>query len=255
MNLTSLVGAIGFWIVIVAAMVIAHSIGAFLDVTSVIIVIGGTSMAIVFSYEGVLLKKFGASVGQAFKPTFVDYAGVIRKIIEISLEFKKGGVEVLESTIIPNEEDEFLKELLKAVSNDMNPQEIEDIFTLELEAFFDRHKETQTMIDDVGGIAGSAGMIGTLIGLVAMLLNMSDPSAIGPAMAVALLTTLYGALIGTGFAGPIKTKLEAKSKIQKTTEELKLRGILYLLEGTNPRIIEQKLFASIPKNQRESHWA
>jgi chemotaxis protein MotA len=74
-------------------------------------------------------------------------------------------------------------------------------------------------------------------------------------MAVALLTTLYGAVLGTGFSAPIKSKLEAKSKIQKRTEELKLRGMLYLLKGDNPRVIEQKLFASIPKNQRESFWA
>jgi len=255
MNITTLVGVIGFWIVIVMAMLLAHSVGAFIDTVSFVIVLGGTSMAIVFSYEGMVLKQFGAAVGQAFKPTFVDYAGVIRKVVETALEIKKGGTEVLESTIIPNEEDEFFKEILKAVSNDMSPEEIEEIFSMELEAFFERHKDNQTMIDDVGGIAGSSGMIGTLIGLVAMLLNMSDPSAIGPAMAVALLTTLYGALIGTGFSAPIKTKLEAKTKIQKTTEELKLRGILYLLNGDNPRIIEQKLFASIPKNQRESHWA
>jgi chemotaxis protein MotA len=237
------------------AMVLAHSVGAFIDTVSFVIVIGGTSMAIVFSYEGVVLKQFGKAVGQAFKPTFVDYAGTIRKVVEASLEFKKGGVEVLENTMIPNEEDEFFKELLRALSNDMSPDDLEEIFTIELEAFFERHKDNQAMIDDVGGIAGSAGMIGTLVGLVAMLLNMSDPSAIGPAMAVALLTTLYGALIGTGFAAPIKTKLEAKTKIQKTTEEIKLRGILYLMRGDGPRIIEQKLFASIPKADRESKWA
>jgi chemotaxis protein MotA len=255
MNWTTLIGVIGFWTVIIVAMALAYSVGAFIDVVSLVIVFGGTITAIIFSYEGVILKQFGSSVGQAFKPTFVDYAGVIRRVIEVSLEFKKGGAEALENTIIPNEEDEFLKELLKAVANDMSPEDMEEIFDLELEAFFERHSENQKMIDDVGGIAGSSGMIGTLIGLVAMLLNMSDPSAIGPAMAVALLTTLYGAVLGTGFSAPIKSKLEAKSKIQKRTEELKLRGMLYLLKGDNPRVIEQKLFASIPKNQRESFWA
>lgn len=255
MNLTTLGGLVGFWGVVFTAMILAYSLGAYVDTTSIVIVFGGTTAAIFFGFDTHVLKQFGPAFKQTFKPTIVDYTGTIRKIIEISVAFKKGGVETLEDDLIPNEEDKFLVDLMKSISNNMEVEDVEEVFYLQIEALEERHKAVQGMIQEAGSIAGSTGMIGTLIGLVAMLLNMSDPSAIGPAMAVALLTTLYGALIGTGLANPVAIKLGLKTDVEKKTQELKVKGVVYLLQGDNPRIIEQKLFALIPVNERVSYWA
>ncbi len=104
----------------------------------------------------------------------------------------------------------------------------------------------------IGDAAPAMGMVGTLIGLVGMLANMDDPKAIGPAMAVALLTTLYGALIANAFALPVADKLQMTSNQEKLNKKLVLEAVSAIQAGTNPRVLEQMLMSFLPDNKRNS---
>ena len=110
------------------------------------------------------------------------------------------------------------------------------------------------IFDNWAGLAGAMGMIGTLVGLVAMLLNMSDPSAIGPAMAVALLTTLYGAMIGNIFGTPVANKLALRNDDEILAKTMIIEGIMSIQAGDNPRTLEAKLLSFLPPAQRKSQF-
>ena len=253
MNLTGVLGHAGYWGVILLAMTLAIGITPFIDATSIVIVILGTAVVIIASYPGELLANIGKLMKIAFSPSLVDHVGTVHRIASISKDVKQEGILILEQ-IAKEEEDDFFSSILKALSESWEEDDIAKLFYEEKKQIEDRHNQHIEMIDNIGGIAGSMGMIGTLIGLVAMLLNMSDPAAIGPAMAVALLTTLYGALIGTGIASPIATTLGAKSKEESFKMLVQIEGGLLIAKNENPRIIEKKLLAMIPLSKRRSFF-
>jgi chemotaxis protein MotA len=134
----------------------------------------------------------------------------------------------------------------------LEPQEINDILETEVEFVRSRHQLGAEIFSTMGTFSPALGMIGTLIGLVQMLQTMDDPSKIGPAMAVALLTTFYGSIMANIVCLPISGKLKTRSKEEVLTKEMAIQGIVSLSNGDNPRILEQKLQAFIPPNQRES---
>jgi chemotaxis protein MotA len=151
-------------------------------------------------------------------------------------------------------DDEFLKKGIRLAVDGTEPEIIQDILETEMEYTEERHKEGISILDSMGAFAPAMGMIGTLIGLVAMLQTMSDPSSIGPAMAVALLTTFYGAVIANMFALPLAGKLKVRMNEEKLLKEIMIAGIMAIQAGDNPRIVEQKLNAYLPPKLRKSQF-
>jgi chemotaxis protein MotA len=249
MDLGTVIGFGGFWAVIAMAMIMACGIGPFIDPVSLVIVFLGTTVAIISSFDLSILANFTKLIAIAFKKLEVNHPKTVEKITNYSMKIKKDGKQAIQ-TDIETEDDFFLKEAMEGIMNNLKPEEIETIYGAEMAHIQKRHDTHIQLFKDIGGIAGSMGMIGTLVGLVAMLLNMSDPAAIGPAMAVALLTTLYGALIGGGFANPIASKLGLKDGEEQLHKQIVLKGAVYIAEGQNPRAIEKKLMAMIPPNKR-----
>jgi len=133
------------------------------------------------------------------------------------------------------------------------PDTIRELLEIEMEQMDARHKKMSSIFSNWAGLAGAMGMIGTLVGLVAMLLNMSDPSAIGPAMVVALLT-LYGAMIGNIFGNPIANKLNLRNDDELLAKTMILEGIMSIQAGDNPRTLEAKLLSFLPPSQRKSQF-
>ncbi|RUM67475.1 MAG: motility protein A, partial [Sulfurospirillum sp.] len=131
---------------------------------------------------------------------------------------------------------------------------IRDLLEIDLEQMQSRHTSNQSIFGQLAGFAGAMGMIGTLIGLVAMLLNMADPAAIGPAMAVALLTTMYGAMLGNIIGGPVENILGIRSKDETLLKTLIIEGIMSIQAGDNPRVLEAKLLSFLPPSQRKSQF-
>ena len=251
MDKGTLIGFLGFWAVIFGAMILACGITPFIDATSIVIVFFGTSVAIVSSFELSILANMLKLIGVAFKQLEVNHPNTVKKITNYSMKVKKDGKNAI-SGDIEEEEDTFLKETMTGILNGLKADEIDSIYSAEMAHIQKRHDTHISLFKEIGGIAGSMGMIGTLIGLVAMLLNMADPAAIGPAMAVALLTTLYGALIGNGFANPIASKLQLKDEEEQLHKKIILQGSIFIAEGQNPRAIEKKLMSMIPPNKRTS---
>ena len=252
MDKTTLIGFAGGWGLIALAIVLGGAgFGAYIDIPSVIIVFGGTAFVTVGQFEGKDLGKFGKAFGVAFNETkVIPTAEVIEKIIVYATEIKKNGVMSIEKKIVL-EDDLFFKEAMNLLVDGTKPDVIESLLEIKQEHMEGRHKTMISMFGNIGGSAGAMGMAGTLIGLVAMLANLSDPSAVGPAMAVALLTTLYGALIGTLIAGIAESKLEQKHTSEMICGQIIIQGAVMIAAEESIGNIKMKLGAILPSSAAE----
>jgi len=172
---------------------------------------------------------------------------LIEKCVELSNIARKEGVLGLEQVEIENQ---FLKRGVQLVVDGSEPEFVRKMLNTDINQTIERHEEGQGIFKSIGDVAPAMGMIGTLIGLVQMMANMDDPKALGPAMAVALLTTLYGAVIANVFAIPIADKLALRSKQERVTRQLIVEGISAIQEGLNPRVVDDLLKIYLPGNKR-----
>ncbi|MFQ5356564.1 MAG: motility protein A [Mariprofundaceae bacterium] len=253
MDIATLIGIIVAFGLVVLAIQLGGSITSFIDPVSMLIVVGGTigvvlissSLKSVLGVFGVAMKTFfykAPSLEETMQQ-FVEFAKTVRKDGLLALESEVGGID-----------DDFLSKGLQMAIDGQEPKSIEDILYLEIDKIGDRHTKGVDMLNALGSYAPSMGMIGTLVGLVLMLQNMADPSSIGPAMAVALLTTFYGALMANILFLPMANKLKVYSKDELATRELMVTGIMSLLAGENPRIMEEKLMRYLPPKSRQSSF-
>ena len=253
MDLGTVIGLVLVIALLFGAMAMGVGIGAYIDIPSVLIVIGGSMGSLLISFKMEQMKNFVKVFMIAVKPPQEDVLGLIKKLVEYATQARRDGILALESAA-NNEENEFLKKGLSMAVDGNEPDTIRDLLEIEMEQTSTRHKGNAAMFSTWSGLAGAMGMIGTLIGLVAMLLNMSDPSAIGPSMAVALLTTMYGAMIGNIFGGPIATILGIRNDDEMLVMQIILEGIMSIQAGDNPRTLEGKLLSYLPPKQRESQF-
>jgi len=208
MDIASLIGLIGTLGMIAGAMVSSGGIGAFIDTPSMLIVFGGTAFAVMYrSTLPMFLGSFGTLV-KVFMPGAKKYDELITRLTELAGIARKDGMMALEGQEVP---DKFFEKGLQMLVDGADESKLTDQLNRELKAMKVRHENMTGVFQAWVDLAPAMGMIGTLIGLVAMLGNMADPKAIGPAMAVALLTTLYGAMIANCIFMPIVTKLEGYS--------------------------------------------
>ena len=253
MDLGSVIGLVLTIVLLVISMAMGVGIGPYIDVPSIVIVFGGTTGTILIAFKPAQLKKIGKIFMVAIKPPQNNNQELIKRIVEYAKKARKEGILGIEADVM-NEENEFLKKGLSSAVDGIEPDAIREILEAEMEQIDSRHADNAQIFGQIAGFAGAMGMIGTLIGLVAMLLNMSDPSAIGPAMAVALLTTMYGAILGNVFGTPIENILNLRNKEEMVEKNLIIEGIMSIQAGDNPRNIETKLFAFLEPSQRESQF-
>lgn len=250
MDKTTAGGLAGVWGLVSLAIVLGGSgFGAYVDIPSIIIVLGGTASVTIAQFESDDLGRFGKSVGVAMKPVKVEsISELIEKIIIYATDIKKNGVMSVEAKI-QEETNPFFKEAFNLLVDNTKPDVLENLLEIKLEHMENRHKTMISMFSSVGGTAGAMGMIGTLVGLVAMLANLSDPSAVGPAMAVALLTTMYGALIGTGFAGVFENKLSEKNAKEIISCQIIIQGAHMIASEESIGNVKMKLGAIMPSDE------
>jgi len=236
MDLATLIGLLAGIIIIIAAMVVGSSIGIFVNIPGLLIVFGGTAAATLMKFS---LNDFMYALKVGFKLSFFNNANepqaLIERILDLADKARKGGLLVLEEEQIDNT---FLKRGVQLGVDGYDPELVKKLLQNEMDYAVERQELSQSIFKGIGDAAPAFGMVGTLVGLVQMLSNMSDPSSIGPAMAVALLTTLYGAIIANLVAIPIADKIGLR-----TAEVMKVKGLLIagvggILDGDSPRIIE-----------------
>ncbi|WP_369986327.1 flagellar motor protein PomA [Thalassolituus sp.] len=247
MDLASLVGLVGAFGIVIFAMILGGDITMFVNVPSLLIVIVGSLFAVMMKFE--LGQFLGAAkvAGKAFSFKLIKPEDLIGEIVELAGLARKGGLLSLEGKEVS---DEFLGKGIQLLVDGHDPDVVKALLSKEMKLASERHDTGVTIFKSLGDVAPAMGMIGTLIGLVAMLANMDDPKAIGPAMAVALLTTLYGAMVATMLSLPMADKLTLRKDEEDRLKSMIIDALLAIQNGQNPRVIESMLQAYIQEGKR-----
>ena len=241
--------AIAIGLILASIVLGGGSFGAFIDPASVMVVVGGAIAATLISYPlGNFLSVFGVTM-KVFLYKLHPVADVIKQLVSLAETARRDGLLALEGRVAEIEHPFIVLGIQMAVDG-TRPEVMEDIMRTELDAVATRHRDGKGLLDCMGRFAPAFGMIGTLMGLIIMLGDMSDPSKIGAGMAVALLTTLYGAIASNVVFLPFAEKLGFTNKQELLTMEIIIRGIMAIQSGENPRVIEQKLSTFVPPKQR-----
>lgn len=246
MDKSSLGGLVGGWALVAIAIILGGvGFGPYIDIPSIFIVFGGTIAVTAGMFQPSELKRVGAAFKVAINEQgFESLPETVEKITFYATEIKKHGVMQIEQQVL-QEKNPFFKEAFQLLVDGTKPEVLVPLLELKQEHIDKRHTLMIGLFGSAGGVAGSMGMIGTLVGLVAMLANLSDPAAVGPAMAVALLTTMYGALIGTLLAGVIEGKLEQKHKTEMTLCEVIISGAEMIAAEESIGNIKMKLNSTL----------
>ncbi len=251
MDIATIIGIIACYGLIVMA--IGTQLILFINIPSALIVVGGTIGATMINFP--LKDVIGAiNVGKnVFLVKSSDPSLIIMDLVEYASRARKEGILVLES-VLESIKDEFLAKGIQLAVDGLEPKFIQQIMETEIERIEDRHKHGADVFFTMATLSPAFGLIGTLVGLVLMLQSMDDPNSIGPAMAVALITTFYGVLLANTLFTPMSGKLKTRSKEEMLIKELILEGILSIAGGDNPRIMEQKLNSFLPPKSRKTNF-
>ncbi len=248
MDLATLIGILGAFALIIVTMLMSGDLGMFVNAPSLVIVFGGTLTAVMAKYSLGQFLAFAKIAGKGFKNNDIDLGDLIDEIVTLADEARKGGLLALEGKEVSSD---FLGKGIQLLVDGHEPDVVKSILSKEKTQAEERHKLGAAIFTHMASMAPAMGMIGTLIGLVAMLANMSDPKAIGPAMAVALLTTLYGAVLANGFCEPLADKLVLRAQNDVRLKSLVIDALLAIQNGQNPRVIDSMLRNYLPEGKRE----
>jgi chemotaxis protein MotA len=247
MDFTTLIGLVVGLGLVVGAIIMGGVVDVFINIQGMMIVIGGTlaSILVAFPFEEVVQAFFaGIKVFASRRVAAKEVVNIMVKVAEIS---RREGLLALENV---QTENMVLKKSCQLIADNADPELIRATLTIEISAMKRRHKIGQDVFKRLAGLAPSFGMIGTLIGLVQMLSQLDDPQMIGPAMAVAILTTFYGSLLGTLLFLPIADKLKARTLQETLHLEIIFEGAKSILENNNPRLVYEKLSSFIAPRER-----
>ncbi len=238
MDLATLIGLIGSFAFIIMAMILGGSISMFVDTTSLLIVIGGSAFVVLMKFT--MGQFFAASkiAIKAFMFKTDEPENLIATIVEMADAARKGGFLALEEMEITNS---FMRKGIDLLVDGHDADVVRAAMQKDIALTDERHEKGTKVFTAFADVAPAMGMIGTLVGLVAMLSNMSDPKSIGPAMAVALLTTLYGAMMSNMVFFPIADKLSLRREQETLNRRLIMDGVLAIQDGQNPRVIDSYL--------------
>jgi len=243
MDIATLVGLIGAIVMIIGSMVYAGGVMPFVDYASLVSVFGGTFFVVMMKMPmSVFIAHFKA-MGKAFKPSVFDMSAVVERMVELAGIARKDGMMALEGQAVT---DRFFERGLQMLIDGADEGRLVKAMKQEIKAMKGRHAGVHSALKAWIDYGPAMGMVGTLIGLVLMLGNMSDPKSIGPAMAVALLTTLYGALVANVIYGPILAKLEGYTADEVTYREVVLEGLRAIARGESPRAVQDQMVTVLP---------
>ncbi len=256
MDIASILGLVLCGIVFIFGILTSggiSAIGSYWDVPSVFITFGGSLCCVLASYS---LQNFTEGIKSfrlVLRAPDNDTPETIRQIIELSNIARKEGLLALEERAA-GVEDEFLRKGIMLIVDGTDQELVRAILDTELASIEERHKTKIGFWDALGAMGPAWGMIGTLVGLVDMLNRMDDPSAIGPGMATALITTLYGSLLANWVCTPVASKLRENNAEEVRLKEIMIEGLLSIQAGENPRVIEEKLKSFLSPRDKES-WS
>lgn len=253
MDIGTIVGLLLAFALIIWSLLTGVGVGPYVDFPSFLIVVGGSTGVIMASWPITRLVLGMRAATKAFVHIPQSAQALIEQLVDFAVKARRDGILSLESEE-ENMKDEFLRKGIRLAVDGTEPEVIRSILETDLDYMITRHDNNANVIMMLVDLPPAMGMIGTLIGLIAMLMNMSDPAAIGPAMAVALITTFYGSVIANMIGTPLYNKIKTRSAEEQHLRLIMLAGIMAIQSGDNPRIVEQKLNAYLPPSQRKSQF-
>ena len=257
MDITSVIGLGLCFGLMIYGMVGSNGMSAiwsFIDRDSVFLTFGGAFMAVLASGT---MDSFKTGIGTfklIFRKSTVQPIAIIKQITNLSNVARKEGLLALEEGAAEID-DAFLKKGIMLVVDGTDPDLVRAIMETEMDAIEGRHKTNAGWWEGLGSMGPAWGMIGTLIGLINMLKNLSDPSSIGPSMAVALVTTFYGSLLANWICTPVSTKLKMLNAEEMAAKGMQVEGLLSIQAGENPRVIEEKLKSYLSPKDAQAYAA
>jgi len=248
-DLATLIGMVGAMTIIITSMFLSGGLGQFVDIPSVLIVIVGSIFVVMSKFGLGQFLSAGKVAGKAFMFKLPDPLEMIDEIVGLADEARKGGLLALEGKEVSSD---FLQGGIQLLVDGHDPDVVRTLLMKDKDKTVERHEIGAKIFSSLGDVGPAMGMIGTLVGLVAMLGNMDDPKSIGPAMAVALLTTLYGAMLANMVAIPISDKLSLRRNEEDLSKSLIVDALLAIQGGQNPRVIDSMLRNYLPESQRKT---
>lgn len=257
MDIASIIGLVVAIVLVIISICLGDegvlSLKRFLDAPSAMITFGGAfavTLTMCSSIQDFLANL--KSISLIMKPVKSNEEEVIKQIIDLSNVARKEGLLALEEAANESIEDDFIKKGVLLIVDGTDPEFVRSILETELDCISDRHKNVISFWENLGSMGPAWGMIGTLIGLINMLGNLSDLAAVGPNMAVALVTTFYGSMLSNWICTPIATKLKANDAVEIMIKDIVVEGLLSIQAGENPRIIEEKLKSFVSPERRKT---
>lgn len=252
MDFSTIIGLILGLILLVFAILFGGSVHAYLDPASFLIVLGGAVAATLVAFPIERVRRLPAILLKTLFYRPADPMRLIDQMVEFAEIARRDGILALED-LTSDMDDPFIITGVQMAVDGTDPEVIQQVMETELEQLVDRHESGRGLLEAIGKYAPAFGMIGTLIGLVAMLKSMDDPARIGAAMAVALLTTLYGAVLAYMVALPMAEKLARRSSEEVLCKLIIIRGVMSIQAGDNPRNVQAKLLTFVPPAVRAQH--
>lgn len=249
MDLSTILGLVGGFGLMLWAILIGGTLKMFIDIPSVLIVFGGTLGALMIKFRLNEILGIATVIMKTFFNTRPEVDRVIGQLVDMANIARKDGILALEKI---KSEDMFMQSAINHCVDGADPEFLETVLGKDLEYLIKRHQRCIDILASAADFGPAMGMIGTLIGLVQMLANMADPNTIGPAMAVALITTLYGALLANLVCTPMAGKLTLYSEDERLVRQVIIDGMVGIQKGVNPRMLQEALKAAIAPKQREA---
>ncbi len=250
MDRSTIIGIISGFLIIAIAIMIEGSLLVFWSLASLLIVLGGATCStfVNFSLEQVLESRKVLKI--AFQDVSQEPLGIIGKMVDMAGKARREGLLALENEI-EDTEDEFLKKGIQLIVDGTDPDLVRNILETDIIMTEERHKIGIGIFSSMGATAPAYGMLGTLIGLILMLTDLNNPDALGPGMALALITTFYGSLFANLIFNPIAGKLKLKSDEESMIKEIIIEGVLSIQAGENPRIVAEKMKSFLQPEQKQ----
>ena len=247
MDLATLIGLVGSFGIVITAMLLGGGVGMFINAPSLLIVMVGTLFVVLMKFSlGQFLGAMKVAV-KAFSFKLVGPEELIEEVVQLADEARKGGMLALEGKEVSSN---FLQKGIQLLVDGHDADIVRGLLKKDLTQTLQRHEIGAKIFTAMGDVGPAMGMIGTLVGLVAMLSNMDDPKSIGPSMAVALLTTLYGAMFANMVALPVADKLTLRKEEEARVKSMVVDALVAIQAGQNPRVIDSMLKVYLPEGKR-----
>lgn len=250
MDIATIIGTVVAIVLILVGILSKTSLMTFVDPASLLLVLGGSIAATLMCFPMGMVKKTFAIMRNVIFAKSIDPVEQVKALVKLAEVARRDGILSLENHLAEGEYDPFMVRGLRMAIDGQDPAVIQTAMDQEIETLMERHTVGKAVFDTLGKYAPAFGMLGTIMGLIIMLGAMDDPEALGPGMALALITTFYGSLFANVVFLPISDKLGVRSDEEIANKLLIVRGVMSIQSGDNPRIVQQKLLAFLNNHQR-----